>query len=72
MDESGIGEVTQSLFFSPKAATPSDWIWGVGSVLYLDTATDDTLGLKPPIMALMAGDCAYNSRSCFQNPEALI
>lgn len=46
MDESGIGDVTQSFFFSPKAPTSSGWIWGVGPVLYLDSATDDTLGAE--------------------------
>ena len=46
MDESGIGDITQSIFFSPKAPTASGWIWGVGPVLYLDTASDDTLGAE--------------------------
>jgi hypothetical protein len=46
MDESGIGDVTQSIFFSPKAPTASGWIWGAGPVLYLDTASDDTLGAE--------------------------
>lgn len=38
----GLGDLTQSLFFSPKKAEP--FIWGVGPVIYLPTATDDTLG----------------------------
>jgi len=42
--ESGIGDVLQSLFFSPKAPTASGWIWGVGPVLSLPTASDDALG----------------------------
>ena len=46
MDESGIGDVTQSFFFSPKAPTSSGWIWGAGPVLYLDTAADKTLGAQ--------------------------
>lgn len=46
MDESGIGDVTQSIFFSPKAPTASGWTWGVGPVLYLDTASDKTLGAQ--------------------------
>ena len=46
MDESGIGDVVQSFFFSPKAPTESGLIWGVGPVLYLDTASDDTLGAE--------------------------
>lgn len=41
---SGIGDVVQSVFFSPKAATDSGLIWGVGPVFLLPTATDDLLG----------------------------
>ncbi|QDH70437.1 transporter [Marilutibacter alkalisoli] len=40
----GLGDTTQSLFFSPKALTPSGWTWGVGPVLLIPTATDDLLG----------------------------
>lgn len=40
----GIGDVTQSLFFSPKALTASGWTWGVGPAFLLPTATDDLLG----------------------------
>ncbi len=46
MSESGIGDVTQSFFFSPKAPTSSGWIWGAGPVLYLDTASDKYLGAE--------------------------
>ena len=42
--QSGIGDVLQSLFFSPKAPTASGWTWGVGPVLSLPTASDDALG----------------------------
>jgi len=42
--ESGIGDLLQSLFFSPKAPTSSGWTWGVGPVFSLPTATDDALG----------------------------
>lgn len=42
----GLGDVTQSLFFSPKALTASGWTWGVGPVLLLPTATDDLLGAE--------------------------
>lgn len=45
-DESGIGDVVQSLFFSPKAPTDSGWIWGVGPVFLLPTASDDMLGAE--------------------------
>lgn len=42
--QSGIGDITQSFFFSPKKPTDSGWIWGVGPVFYLPTASDDLLG----------------------------
>jgi hypothetical protein len=37
----GIGDITQSLFFSPKHSDP---IWGVGPVFLIPTASDDVLG----------------------------
>ena len=43
-DESGAGDVFQSLFFSPKAPTAGGWVWGVGPALALPTASDDLLG----------------------------
>ncbi len=42
--QSGLGDTVQSMFFSPKAATEAGWIWGVGPVFLLPTATDDLLG----------------------------
>ena len=42
--QSGVGDIVQSLFFSPKAPTAGGLIWGVGPVLLLPTATDDLLG----------------------------
>jgi len=55
--QSGIGDVLQSLFFSPKALTASGWTWGVGPALLLRTATDDLLGTDkwsagPTVVAL--------------------
>jgi hypothetical protein len=41
LDESGLGDITQSFFFSPKESSP---IWGVGPVLLIPSATDDLLG----------------------------
>jgi hypothetical protein len=38
----GLGDTTFSAFFSPSAAAKVTW--GVGPVLYIPTATDDTLG----------------------------
>jgi hypothetical protein len=42
--QSGIGDITQSLFFSPKAPTPGGVLWGVGPVLLIPTASDELLG----------------------------
>jgi hypothetical protein len=43
-DASGLGDITQSIFFSPKKPTESGWIWGAGPVFLLPTATNDNLG----------------------------
>lgn len=43
-DESGLGDVLESLFFSPKAPTSSGWIWGAGPALLFPTASEDELG----------------------------
>jgi hypothetical protein len=40
----GIGDITESLFFSPKAPTAGGWIWGAGPVFLLPTASEDLLG----------------------------
>lgn len=42
----GLGDTTFTAFFTPKAASESGWIWGVGPSLYLPTATDTDLGTK--------------------------
>jgi hypothetical protein len=42
--ESGLGDVLASQFFSPKAPTPGGWVWGVGPVELLPTASDEKLG----------------------------
>ena len=39
--QSGVGDITQSLFFSPKKPTASGWIWGAGPVFLLPTGSDD-------------------------------
>jgi hypothetical protein len=44
--ESGIGDVVQSLFFSPKKPTSGGLIWGVGPVFLLKTASDPALGAE--------------------------
>lgn len=53
----GIGDITQSFFFSPKATGPGGLTWGVGPVFLIPTATDDNLGsgkfgLGPTAVAL--------------------
>jgi hypothetical protein len=43
-DESGIGDILQSLFVSPKEPTSRGWIWGAGPVILIPTASDEILG----------------------------
>ncbi len=57
--ENGIGDIQFSAFFSPKKAVDG-WVWGVGAIAQLDTATDDRLGqgvwgLGPTAVALHLG-----------------
>ena len=40
-DQAGIGDITQSFFFSPREPGPSGVIWGMGPALLLPTGTDD-------------------------------
>jgi len=40
----GLGDITQSLFFSPKEPGPGGIVWGAGPVFLLPTATDTMLG----------------------------
>jgi hypothetical protein len=42
--QTGLGDIVQSLFFSPARPTKGGWIWGVGPVFLLPTATNDLLG----------------------------
>ena len=56
-DKSGVGDVTQSFFFSPKDPTESGWILGGGPVLLIPTGSDRLLssrqwGAGPTIVAL--------------------
>lgn len=43
LDATGLGDITQSFFFSPKESSP---IWGVGPVFLIPTATDELLGTE--------------------------
>lgn len=45
-DKSGIGDVTQSFFFSPKKPTSNGWIWGAGPALLFPTGSDDLLSAE--------------------------
>jgi hypothetical protein len=42
--QGGMGDMVQSLFFSPVKPARGGWIWGAGPVLQVPTATDDLLG----------------------------
>ena len=42
--QSGLGDITQSLFFSPSQPTESGIIWGAGPAFLVPTATDQFLG----------------------------
>ncbi len=42
--KNGLGDMQLTAWASPKAATASGWIWGVGAVAQLDSASDDRLG----------------------------
>lgn len=44
MNESGLGDIVASQFFSPKEPGTGGWIWGVGSVELLPSASDDMRG----------------------------
>ncbi len=57
MNETGLGDIAASQYFSPSAPTALGWIWGVGPVELLPTATDEVLGrekwgLGPTAVAL--------------------
>jgi hypothetical protein len=43
-NQTGLGDITQSLFFSPKEPAAGGLIWGMGPVGQIPTATDDLLG----------------------------
>jgi hypothetical protein len=45
-DEFGLGDITQSLFFTPKAPSSSGWVIGVGPAFLVPAATDDLLGTE--------------------------
>jgi hypothetical protein len=44
--QSGLGDITEQLFFSPKQPTAGGIIWGAGAVLIFPTASDSQLGTE--------------------------
>ena len=44
--DNGLGDTTQSLFFSPAKPTESGLIWGAGPAFLIPTASDDELGTE--------------------------
>jgi hypothetical protein len=55
--QTGVGDIVQSLFFSPATLGERGWIWGTGPVLLLPTGSDDLLtadklGLGPTAVVL--------------------
>jgi hypothetical protein len=54
--QSGIGDVVQNVFFSPKKPGANGLIWGAGPVLLIPSSTDfisaDKWGLGPTVVAL--------------------
>lgn len=44
--QSGLGDITQSVFISPKAPTASGWIWGAGPVFLYPSASNDKVGAE--------------------------
>lgn len=66
-NQSGTGDVVQSLFLSPKAPTSNGWVWGVGPAFLLPTGSDDLLtadkwGIGPTAVALkQSGPWTYGA-----------
>ena len=51
----GVGDIVQSIFISPKTPTQSGWIWGAGPVFLIPSGSDmsaDTWGVGPTAVAL--------------------
>ena len=44
-NESGLGDILQSFFFSPSAVPENGWIWGAGPAFSLPTASEDAFGI---------------------------
>lgn len=65
--QSGVGDIVQSLFFSPAQPTKGGWTWGAGPVLLLPTGSDDLLtadkwGIGPTFVVLkQSGPYTYGA-----------
>ena len=63
----GLGDISMSLFFSPREPTSTGIIWGAGPIFYFPSATDSLLGAKkwgagPTALALrMQGAWTYGA-----------
>jgi hypothetical protein len=44
-NQSGLGDILQSFFFSPSAVPDNGWIWGVGPAIGIPTASEDAFGI---------------------------
>ncbi len=44
--QTGLGDIVQSLWFSPKQPTASGWIWGAGPVFLFPSGTDELLSTE--------------------------
>ncbi len=63
--DGGVGDIVQSVFFSPKATTESGWVWGAGPVFLVPTGSDvsaNTWGVGPTAVALkQSGPLTYGA-----------
>jgi len=66
--EFGLGDFTPTFFFSPRATGSGGWIWGIGPIFLLPTASDDHLGagkwglgLSPLALKQAAGGLTYGA-----------
>ena len=53
--QNGIGDIVQSVWFSPKALTDNGWVWGAGPVFLIPTGSDASAkkwGAGPTAVAL--------------------
>jgi len=70
-NQSGIGDIVQSFFFSPKAPTADGLIWGLGPVFLLPTGSDSLLSARKwglgPTGVLLKQDGAWTFGGLFNH-----